>query len=90
MPSVRWDDAATAEVDAIVDYVLLHNPAAAFRLARRLRAAGDSLEQFPRRAPATQDGLRQYSIVYPYLIRYRVEDDIVTILSVRHGARHES
>lgn len=90
MFAVRWSDAATAEFDAIIDYVLLRNETAALRLARRLLAAGDNLAQFPRRAVSIGDGLHQYSLVYPYLIRYRVEDEVVTILSVRHGARRES
>ncbi len=77
MFSVRWSDAATAEFDAIIDYVLLRNETAALRLAKRLLAAGDSLAHFPRRALLIGDRLHQYSLVYPYLIRYRVENEVV-------------
>jgi hypothetical protein len=33
--------------------------------------------------------LRQLALIYPYLIRYRVEGNTVFITGVRHGARAE-
>jgi toxin ParE1/3/4 len=57
-------------------------------MAGALLAAGDSLAAFPNRGrivPRTT--LREWTIVYPYIIRYRVAADHVRILRVRHGAR---
>ncbi|MGE3782005.1 MAG: type II toxin-antitoxin system RelE/ParE family toxin [Alphaproteobacteria bacterium] len=64
------------------------NPAAAEKLAERLLAAGDSLVSFPNRGrPIPDSQLRELTVVYPYVIRYRVAADHVWILRVRHGAR---
>jgi len=58
------------------------------RLAERLSAAGDSLSFFPDRGrPVRGTGLRELTVVYPYIIRYRITADHVRILRVRHGAR---
>lgn len=32
---------------------------------------------------------RWTALIYPYLIRYRVEEDAVIILRIRHGARQQ-
>ena len=54
-----------------------------------LIAAADGLEVSPRRGRLVHDNLRELTVVYPYIIRYRVdmENDRVVILRVRHGMR---
>ncbi|MCW3845892.1 type II toxin-antitoxin system RelE/ParE family toxin [Sphingomonas sp. LB-2] len=84
---VTWSDAALEELTAIIEYIELFDQPAAYRLAGRMVACAQSLEQFPHRGTPLGDGRRQMSIVYPYLIRYRVLDDHVEIDSIRHGAR---
>jgi len=32
-------------------------------------------------------GLRELTIIHPYLIRYRVRNDTVLVLRIRHGAQ---
>jgi plasmid stabilization system protein ParE len=50
--------------------------------------AGDSLAVFPHRGrPVRGTALRDWVIVYRYIIRYRIAGDIVRILRVRHGKR---
>jgi len=56
-------------------------------MVREVLGAGDSLESFPYRGrlvPGTQ--LREITLAYPYIIRYRIAADHVRILRVRHGA----
>lgn len=89
MARVVWTDTALAEIDAIIDYVEIFDPAAAVRLAQRLMDAGNSLADFPNRGRPRGGGIRQWSLVYPYLVRYRVRDDVVEILAIRHGARRD-
>lgn len=84
---VAWSVAAIAELMAIIDYIETFDQPAAFRLAGRILECAQSLEAFPNRGTPLDDGRRQMSIVYPYLIRYRVLDDHVEIDSIRHGAR---
>ena len=85
---VIWSPAALREIEHIYRYIARFNPRAAANITRELLAAGDSLENFPYRGRAvlgTQ--LRELTIVYPYIVRYRVAADHVRILRVRHGAR---
>jgi plasmid stabilization system protein ParE len=54
----------------------------------QLDAVGDSLERFPQRGrPVRGTNLREWTLVYPYIIRYRIAGDDVRILRVRHGMR---
>ena len=85
---VIWSPAALREIAQIYAYIAQSNPRAAETIARALLAAGDSLASFPNRGrsvPGT--ALREWPLVYPYIIRYRLAADHVRILRVRHGAR---
>jgi toxin ParE1/3/4 len=76
------------DIRHIYRYISRFNPRAAEDLARELVAAGDSLESFPQRGRAVPGSdLREWTIVYPYIIRYRIACDHVRILRVRHGMR---
>ncbi len=88
---VIWSPAALREIDHIYRYIAQFNPRAAEHMVMEILAAGDSLESFPYRGrpvPGTQ--LRETTLAYPYIIRYRIAADNVRILRVRHGARRPS
>lgn len=87
MARVVWTREALAHVEAIRIYIGQFDPAAAQRLAARIIEAGNRLHVFPRRGRSVGDGFRQLALIRPYLIRYRVEQDVVYIVGVRHGAR---
>ena len=72
---------------AITTYLSAFNVLAAKRVARRILALADSLETSPLRGRPLGETRRELTQVSPYLIRYRVEDETVVILEVRHGAR---
>lgn len=85
---VIWSPAALREIEHIYRYIARFNPHAAPDMAGEILAAGDSLERLPYRGRAVPGtGLRELTIVYPYIIRYRVAAGHVRILRVRHGAR---
>ena len=85
---VIWSPAALREIAQIYRYIAQFNPHAATSLAGELLSAGDSLEMFPHRGrPVPGTALRELTVVYPYIIRYRVTDDHVRVLRVRHGRR---
>ena len=90
MPKIVWTDAAVEHLEAIVTYISVYDAAAAARLAERLLDLADSLADFPHRGRDAGRGLREMSIVWPYVVRYEVEGDTVYILRIRHGARDES
>jgi toxin ParE1/3/4 len=57
-------------------------------MAERLIALGNSLVDFPNRGRLVSGtDLRELAILSPYIIRYRVDDDRVFVLRVRHGRR---
>ena len=62
---------------------------AADRLGERLVELADSLAEFSERGCEAGNGAREMTIVWPYVLRYRVEAGRVVILRIRHGARAE-
>ena len=75
------------QLDGIVSYIALDNPAAAEKLGERLIALGESLASFPNRGRPAPQQTRELTGVPPYVLRYRVVGDVVLIVDIRHGAR---
>lgn len=88
MVDVVWTDQALDQLDLIVAYVELFDHIAAERLRTRLFEVASSLRDFPHRGRPVGNGRRELVTVPPYLLRYRVDGEIVAVLGVRHGARH--
>lgn len=86
MADVQWSDEAVQQVDLIVAYIKLFDPAAAERMGAKLFALGESLADFPNRVRPARHETREMTTVPPYVLTYEVQADMVTILSIRHGA----
>ena len=56
-------------------------------MARRLKMAGDSLVGHPDRGRLATGTIRELVIISPYIIRYQIMDDVVTIIRIRHAAQ---
>jgi addiction module RelE/StbE family toxin len=85
---VVWTRTALRGVWRAYDYISDFNEQAAMHMAEALFAAGDSLVEFPHRGrPVRGAAMRELVSVSPYIIRYRIDGDAVTILRVRHSAR---
>ena len=81
---------AVKDLRSIRSYVGEHSPKAADRLGRRLIETCESLAVFPDRGrPGSEPGTRESVVIWPYVIAYRVGQDEVQILHVRHGAQGE-
>ena len=87
MAQVVWLSEAIDQLDLIVAYIELFDPAAAQRVRDRLVRTGESLSDFPNRGRPVGDGIRQMTTVPPYVLSYEVVDDTAYILGIRHGAR---
>lgn len=87
MAKVVWTDQAIGDVVEIVEWISADKPNAAARVAETLMRAGNTLDQFPGRGRLIPHDRRELIALPNYLIRYRVENDQVTILEVRHAAR---
>jgi plasmid stabilization system protein ParE len=84
---VIWSPAALNDIGRPYDYFAGFNPRAAAGLAEELRTAGNTLQYFPERGRAISGGRRELSVIWPYVIRYRLTAEGVQILRVRHDAR---
>ena len=85
---VRWLRSALANLDAEAEYVARDNVAAS-RLVERIYEAVEQLKQYPSlgrvgRVPGTRELVVPHT---PYLVPYRVREDVIEILRVLHGAR---
>ena len=80
---VVWSPAALRQVTRASDYLTDFNSRAAVALLEGLIAAGDSLAEFLR-PPVRGTGMRELVTAYPYIIRYRIVQDMVRILRVRY------
>lgn len=89
MRRVIWTDQAVANLEAIVTYVSVFNPAAASRLAQQLVAVADGLAEFSERGRIAGPSHREMTIARPYILRYRVERDVIYIVRIRHSARQD-
>ena len=87
MAKVVWPQSVVAQLNEITAYIARDDPTAADRIARRLIALGESLSVFPNCGSPASGGARVMSGVPPYLLRYRLIDDIVVIIDIRHGRR---
>ncbi len=83
---------ALAELSEIDAAIARPNPLNASRFVTKIRDQIDALGQFPNRFAAAPEAryfrepLRHVT-VWPYRIVYRVRNDVVEIVTIRHGAR---
>lgn len=87
MRRIVWSDEAVANLESIATYLNEFSPVAAARLAKALQRAADSLATNAERGRSVAGGRRELTVIYPYIIRYRVERSAVHILRIRHGAQ---
>ena len=79
-----WHDDALDDLEAIVDFIETHNPAAARRIGNAIRDTAERLPDHPYmyrtgRIPGTREAL----ITPNYVLVYRVTD-VIEILAVLH------
>jgi len=82
---VRFTASALADLSNIRAYIGKFNPAAAGLLAASLITASRSLADFPEQGRPLGRGRREWPVVPPYVIRYRISGEMVFILRIRHG-----
>ena len=84
---IIWSEPARNDLQSIRAYIGQFNPSAAQRMAERLLAAAEGLAEHAERGRPLAKSHRELTVIWPYLILYRIEGDDVFILRVRHGAR---
>ena len=85
---VVWTEPALDGIRRAYDYLFDFNPRAAMLVAESLRDQAEGLVHFPHRGRAVRGSdMRELVATYPYVIRYRIIDDDVVILRIRHTSR---
>ena len=76
-------------LEEIYEHIARDNPVAAARLVQRIRAAVERLARFPALGrPGRVTGTRELVITRtPYIIPYRVQNDVVQIITILHSAQ---
>jgi plasmid stabilization system protein ParE len=87
--SYRISPRADADLDEIWTYIAQDDPRAADRTEQALHEAMEQLARMPGLGHHRADAGDRYRFwrVASYLIAYRVEDDVVHVVRVLHGAR---
>jgi len=86
---VRYTPRAFADREAIFEYLDQHNPQAARNVKAFIDQKIASLSYAPRRVRFVK-GLGVHSFWlgrYPYIVYYRIDGDVVSVVHIRHGSR---
>jgi addiction module RelE/StbE family toxin len=86
---VKWVSIALDDFREAIEYIAQDNPEAAREIARRIWAATQNLKNNPEIGrPGRVLNTRELVVSdTPFIIPYRVENKIIQILRVLHGAR---
>lgn len=86
---VRYTPEAFADRERIFDYLHERSPGGAHRVLASIREAARLLGEHPHSGYNTDiaDIRVMFITRYPYKIFYRVRDDVVEILHIRHTSR---
>lgn len=86
---ICWSPAAAEDLSRIFEYIRPDNPSAAERVVRSIYDSAGSLESFPYRGRVGRvDGTRELVLPsLPFVIVYRVFEDVLEVAAVLHGAQ---
>ena len=87
---VRWTNRALDELQEIGEYIALDNPDAASRVVKKVFAAADRLESFPRsgkKIPEFPLLSHRELVAPPCRVFYRIEESIAWIVHVTRSER---
>jgi toxin ParE1/3/4 len=86
--SIVWSRRALLNLQAIRDYIAQFNPYAVAEVAAEIIETGTFLLTFPQRGRIVRGTeYREVTTSYPYVIRYRIGQEEIVILRIRHMAR---
>ncbi len=88
MTHIRWTTDAVNQLEGIVKYIQKDNPRAARKVAQTILRNIAKLKQFPRlgRPGEELEDTRELACP-PYVVVYRLKDDVAEILYIWHGAQ---
>jgi len=87
--TIRWSTEASVDFAGIVEYIRAQNPSAADRVARTIYDSIASLANFPQQGrPGKVEGTREFVLTpLPFIVIYRLTQNMVEIVRVLHGSQ---
>ena len=90
MIKVIWVESAVNDLVRLKEFIDINNPAAAKRAALAIRSATEELAEFPLLGKPVKDLLDYRDLfikfgVSGYILRYKVSDEALYILYIRHA-----
>ena len=87
--NILWTEEALFDLHVITDYLSQRSVAASERVAYSIAASVEALTDFPRIGRiGTRPDTRELLLTdYPYLVVYRIRDDVIGIVRVFHMAQ---
>ena len=85
---IQWSPLAVDRISEIAEYIALDNPSAANKWVNDIFGSTEKLLDFPsigRVVPELKDQKIRELLKGNYRIIYRVDTDVISILTVRHG-----
>lgn len=88
MHKLEWKKQARNDLIKIVQYISVDNPDAADKLADAIEAKAENLKQNPELSRAGRKRGTRELVVHPnYIVIYRVVDNTVEILRLKHTSQ---
>jgi len=86
---IVWTEPAATALESIQDHIARDNPRAAFEVAQRIRVAVSQLKAHPKIGRTGRvRGTHELVIpTLPYIVPYRINSNVVQILTVYHTSR---
>lgn len=86
---IIWTPRAASDLDDITDYIRGDNPSAAIRVRNTIEGRVRTLAESPEigRIGEVPGTLELVCNPWPYIVVYRIRDDDLRIILVRHGAQ---
>lgn len=86
---LRWSEEAARDLERIADYLFEHAPERAADLIRQIYNSPSALLSFPHRGrPGRKTGTRDLVLSpLPYIVVYRISDNVIHIVRILHGAQ---
>ena len=84
--SFRLSATAERHLAQVYEYIRRDKPDAALGVIERILDGIEQLTRFPNSGRAGRSGTREL-VLSPYVVVYRMIDDVVDVLSIFHGSR---
>ncbi len=84
---IVWTELAVEKLEEFADYIALDKPMAALNWAELIQSSANKLKKFPqlgRQVPEINRADIRELIEGNYRIIYRLEENLITILTIRH------